>query len=427
MNRTPDVASRDGDPQRPIDTKRETFFFALVLTTFTVAASITLTLMPIVTSELQDSFAFSASQIGLLTSAYMVMFGVGALPMGLLGARWGGRALFLGAGLLAAGLVLFAFSRSYPWFLIARLLQGLGASAFVPVGNALIAQSVDRRRQDLALGVFGAGTGFGVVAALLIMPSVHGAGGYRAAFLTAAGIALVFVLTAVGHGVVRSRPRDVGADVSFVGLMRAVGTIALNRRLLLLILVNIGVTAIFVGVLTWTPSFLHDQRGTSLAVAAYLTAGLGVAQILGNVGGAAAMARWGKPFVICVGMIVLLLSVALIPFVPGVAAVFVCVVIAGFLTMALFPPILGSIPEIVPRMEQVGPANGFMNLTNLVATLLPPWLFGALLDAYGTGEGQRGYLWGYELLALFALLGATAGVFYLVARRRAGRRARAAE
>jgi MFS transporter, FSR family, fosmidomycin resistance protein len=406
-----------------IDTRSATIRLALALTIFTVVASISLSLMPIVASEMQDRFGFSASQIGLLTSVYMLTFGLGALPMGLLGARWGGWTLLLGAIVLTAGSVLFALSSSYPWFLIGRLLQGLGTSAYVPVSNALITRNVDRRHQDWALGVFGCGTGLGVVAALLIMPSIQAAGGYRAVFLTTAGIAVVFALVALVHRVVRSRPRDEGMDVSFVTLLRAVGAIALNRRLLLLVVINIGALAVFVGVLTWTPLFLHDQHGTSLAVAAYLTAGLGVAQILGNIGGAAAMARWGKPFVLSAGMIVMLIAIALIPFTPWVVAVFACVVVAGFLTMALFPAMLGSIAEVVPRLEQVGPANGFMNLTNLVATLFAPWLFGVLLDAYGTGEGEGGYLWGYLLLALFALLGAIAGVVYVVSRRRAGRHA----
>lgn len=391
---------------------------AFALTSFTVAASMALALMPIVTPELQDRIGLSSSQIGLLTSVFMMTFALGALPMGLVGARWGGLVLVIGGVLLAAGLVLFALLGSYPWFVVGRLLQGVGASAFVPVGNALIAQNVDRRYQPWALGVFGSGTGLGVVAALLIMPSIHAAGGYRAVFLVTAGIALAFSVVAGANKIVRSRPSQVVGDVSFVGLMRGIGAIALNRRLLLLILINIGVTASFVGLLTWTPSFLHDQRGASLAVAAYLTAGLGVAQILGNIGGAGAMARWGKPFVLSAGMIVLLVAVALIPFTPWVAAVFVWVVVAGFITMALFPPVLGSVPEIVPHLEQVGPASGFMNLVNPVATLLAPWLFGVLLDTYGTGEGDRGYLWGYELLALFALVGATAGVVYAVSSRR---------
>jgi ACS family hexuronate transporter-like MFS transporter len=405
-----------------IDTRRGTIRVALALTSFTVVASIALTLVPIAASEMQDRYGLSASQIGLLTSLYTLTFALGALPMGLLGARWGGRVLVLGAVLLAAGSVLFALCSSYPWFLIGRLLQGLGASAFVPVGNALIAHNVDRRYQAWALGVFGSGTGFGVVAGLLIMPSIQAAGGYRAVFLTTAGFAVAFASIAARHGVVRSRPRDMGADVSFVGLMRAVGAMALNRRLLLLVVVNIGSMAVFVGALTWTPSFLHDQRGTSLAVAAFLTAGLGVAQTLGNLVGAAAMARWGKPFVLCAGMVVMFISAALIPLVPGVVAVFACVVVAGFLTMALFPASLGSIAEVVPRLEQVGPANGFLNLGTLVGTILAPWLFGVLLDAYGTSKGERGYLWGYQLLALFALLGAIAATVYAMSRRRAGRR-----
>jgi fucose permease len=95
-----------------VATKRKIFQLALALTSFTVAASIALSAMPIVTSGLQDRFGFSASQIGLLTSVFMVTFAVGALPMGLLGARWGGLALVGGATLLTAGLILFALSDS---------------------------------------------------------------------------------------------------------------------------------------------------------------------------------------------------------------------------------------------------------------------------------------------------------------------------
>ena len=179
---------------------------------------------------------------------------------------------------------------------------------------------------------------------------------------------------------------------------------AVNRRLLLLILVNIGVMAIVVGLLAWTPLFLHDQRGTSLSVAAYLT---------GNLAGAAAMSRWGKPFVLAVGMGVMFLATALVPFVPGFVLVFACVTVAGFLTMAVFPAIIGSVAEVVDRPEQIGPATGFLNLTNIVGTWFAPWLFGVLLDSYGTAPGRSGYLLGYMLLALFPFLGTLAAVVYM--------------
>lgn len=404
-----------------LGTRRGAVLLALSLMLLMVAAGMCFSLMPIVTAEMQDRFGFSASQIGLLTSVFMLAFGLGAIPLGLAGARWGGRVLLAGTGLLALGTLLFAFTASYSWFLVGRLLQGVGAGGHVPVANALLAHAVGRRYQGWALGVFGCGHGVGVVAGLLILPSAQAAGGYRAAFLVTAGIATVFLMISSAHKVVRGLPPRMAADLSFTGLMRAVGTVALNWRLLLLIAMNLGVGAVFVGLITWTPSFLHDQRGASLAVAAYLSAGIGAAQILGNIFGAAAMSRWGKTLVLVVGMAVMLIATVLVPFAPGTAAVFVCVTVAGFLTMAMFPPLMGSIPEVVPRLEQVGPASGYLSTVNLLATLLTPWLFGVLLDSYGTAEGDRGYLFGYQFVALFALVGTLAAVGYAINRRRAGR------
>ena len=385
---------------------------------FMVANSVAMSLIPIVQDGLKTTFAFSSSQIGFLTSVFMLAFALGAIPMGLAAARWGGRTLIAGALIFAAGSVVFAVSASYEWFLAGRLLQGIGASTVIPVSNHLMAHIISPRRQARALGIFGTGHGLGVVAALLIMPSVQAAGGYRAVFLLTAAMGVALALVAATQRHIRAGVGERSAEGA-IGLLREVGSVATNRRLLLLAVINIGVMAIVVGILAWTPPFLHDQRGASLAVAAYLTAGVGVAQMLGNIAGAAAMARWGKPLVLLTGMVVMLVATALAPVVPGFAAVVACVVVAGFLTMVLFPAIMGSVPDIVRRRSQVGAASGFLNLTNLLGTLFAPWIFGVLLDRYGTGPTDRGYLAGYLWLALFPLLGSIAGAFYWATRRAA--------
>jgi MFS family permease len=403
----------------PIETRRGADRYAFSLMLFLLMSSIALSLVPIVRDQLQDApFSLSDSEIGLLASVFMLMFSVGALPAGVAAARWGGPTLLVGGVCLAAGSVLFALSSSYPWFLVGRFLQGAGGSAAVPVCNALIAHTISPSYRGRALGIVGCGHGLGVIAALLIMPSIQEAGGFRAVFLTTAGIALLFAAVAAAHREVRGRSHMGGSDSTFSGLLRTIKSVAGNRLLLLIFVVNIGVLAIFVGILTWTPAFLHDQRAASLAVAAYLTAGLGAAQVLGNAGGAMAMARWGKPAVIVGAMALMFLATILVPVVPGVGAVFVCVVVAGFLTMALYPAVLGSIIEIVPRLGQVGPATGYMSVVSLLGTMFAPWLFGALLDSYGTTEGRSGYLWGYLLLGLFALVGTAAAVAYMVLHRR---------
>ena len=387
---------------------------ALSLMLFMSMVSITMSLMPVVTTELENEFSLSGAQIGLLSSVFMLAWALGAIPMGLAAARWGGRTLILGACLLAVGSILFAFSSSYPWFVAGRFLQGVGGATVIPVSNPLLAQSISPRFHARCLGVFGLGHGLGVVAALLILPSVDKAGGYRAVFLVAAGIALLIALVGLAQKPVRARPEHLEGIPTFRELMRGVVAVATNRRVLLLSVVNIGVMAIVVGLLAWTPSFLHDQRGASLAVAAYLTAGIGLAQLIGNPVGASAMARWGKVSVLVGSLVLMMVVTALVPVAPGFVLPFACVTIAGFTTMAIFPAIFGSIPGIVARPEQVGVASGFVNLTNLAGTLFAPWLFGVLLDTYGTATGRHGYLLGYLFLALFPLLGTIAAVVYSV-------------
>jgi len=80
---------------------------------------------------------------------------------------------------------------------------------------------------------------------------------------------------------------------------------------------------------------------------------------------------------------------------------------------------MGSVPDIVRRRGQVGAATGFLNLTNLFGTLFAPWIFGVLLDTYGTGAQDQGYLAGYLWLALFPLLGTIAAAIFMATRRSA--------
>jgi predicted MFS family arabinose efflux permease len=383
-----------------------------------VSNSIAMSLVPIVRNQLQDGFGLSGAQIGLLTSVFMLAFGIGSIPAGLAVARWGGRTLMVGVVLFVVGGVVFATSSSYAGFLAGRMLQGLAGATIIPVTNHLFTHHLAPGRRARALGIFGSGHGVGVIAALLIMPSVQSAGGYRSVFLLTAGFGILLGLMAMFQAPVQARTHTYSREASLATTLRDVGAVAVNRRLILLAVINIGVMGVVVGILAWTPAFLQDQRGAGTAVAAYLTAAVGVAQLLGNIAGAAAMARWGKPFVLLTGMAVMVVFTALAPVVPGAALAIAFVIVSGFMTMVLFPAILGSVPDIVPQAKQVGSASGFLNLTNLLGTLLAPWVFGILLDRYGAASGQEGYLAGYLWLALFPFIGTIAGVAYMVGRHR---------
>ena len=190
--------------------------------------------------------------------------------------------------------------------------------------------------------------------------------------------------------------RDVGAS-----LARA----SRNRDVNLLGLFNAAGLAAGVGVLVWTPTFLTQEFGAGRDVAAALTAGLGLAELVGNPAGAAASTRWGKRRIIAISLVAMGLATLVLPFSPGLLAAFVVVCASGFFTMFYFAPMFSLVPEVVD-LRTVGAATGYMNVLGFAGSLLAPWLVGVLLD---TGAG---FTAGFLLLAAMGGLPAI-GVLFL--------------
>jgi predicted MFS family arabinose efflux permease len=391
--------------------------FSAVLMSFVALQTVGVVLIPVVAPQLQDRFGMSEAQIGLLTSAFALAVAVTAIPLGLATARWGGRTLFFAAALFLAGSLVFAAADSYPWFLVGRFIQGLGAGAGMPVGTALITRLVLPSFRHRAFGLFGAGTGLGAVVTLLVTPSVAAAGGYRAVFIVAAGFVVVLAAAAAASGAIRSRPGSAGVPVGIRTLGRALAHTARSPGVLLVGVMNLTVVAVVVGVLTWTPQFLHDQHGSSLAIAAYLTAAIGVAQTVGNPLGAMAASRWGTSAVLVAGLALMALATALVPIGPGLVGAFAAVLVTVFLAGALLPPSLAVVADVAHGNEAVGAATGLIGMLNVVGSMFAPWVFGLLLDKYGTRPGRPGYTAGYLMLAGFALAGAAGAVAYVLRRR----------
>jgi MFS family permease len=360
-----------------------------------------LSLIPVVADQLRVDFGYSDSQIGLLTSVFMLALGAVAIPWGLASARWGGRTIAFGLALGVGGSLLFAFSDSYAGFLAGRLIQGMGLGVILPAVGTVIPDAISPRLRGRAWGFFGTGHGLGVVLALLILPTIASAGGYRAVSFAVAGFITLFGALAVVQTPVHRKPSHCSDAVGPRDLARALGKTLANRQVLLLCLFNLAALAVGVGALVWTPEFMRAEFGASLSVSAYLTAGLGLAQLVGNPFGAVAMGRWGKKPVIVVCMLLMTGCIALVPFLSWLWVVFIFVTITGFLTMAYFSPVFAGIAEVVSTPPEVGAATGLLEVFGFVGALVAPWLFGLLLDTAG---GQTGYVAGYLMLAAISAL-----------------------
>jgi len=379
---------------------------AFTLMVFYLMSTLTLALMAVVTPELQEEFGFSASQLGLLTSVFMFAYGAIGIPAGVAAARWGGRVLAISCAFFVLGSLVFALSSSYAGFTLGRLLQGLGGGMVVPVSSPIIARFLRPEARNRGWGVFASGKGLGALVSLLAMPSVAALGGYRAVYLAAAVLSLVVGVVALAQKPVRAKPAETGEATSLPSLGRALGAVAVNRRVLLLGLFNAASLAVGTGVLIWTPAFLRAEYGTSVSVAAYLTAGLAIAQTVGAPAGAIGAVRWGRMPVIAGSMIAMTIATALVPVVGTMLAVFVVVMLVGLFSLAYFSPRFAMIPEVVARPEHVGPASGLINALGFVISMLAPWLFGLALDR------GFGYSAGYLVLAAFGAAGVIGALFF---------------
>jgi len=383
---------------------------ALALTSFLLMSALTLSLMPVVTGELRDSFHLSDAQIGLLTSVFMGLYGAAGILSGIGASRWGGRLLGVSCACFVVGSVVFALSSGFPGFVVGRALQGIGGGMVVATSNPVIARALPPERLGRAWGIVGCGFGVGTLVALFVMPPIQSAGGYRAVFLTTAGLGFLAGSAALAQKAVRALPRHTEGATTFRGLAFSLAAVVTNHRVIRLGLVNAAGLALGVGSVAWTPSFLQDVHLSSDTVSMYLIAGLGAAQIVGNMLGVVAFHRWGKFSVLMWGAAFATLPIAIAGLMPGAVPVAAMVIISGFFGMYYFPAMLAYVPEVVRKPEQVGPGTGIITLTGFIGSLLAPWLFGLILDHGAQSRGA--YTAGFLMLGAFGLAGLVGLAFF---------------
>jgi MFS family permease len=406
--------------RRPVlvETRRGADVLAVTLMFVFLTGAVTLSLLPVVTNELSATLGLTDAQIGLLTTVFMGFYGVAGITSGIGAARWGGRLIAVSCGCFVAGSLIFGLSAGMAGFLVGRAIQGLGGGMVVATCSPVLAHALPPARLGRAWGILGSGWGLGTVAALLIMPSIQSAGGYRAVFLTTAALGFAVGVAAVLQKPVRALPDHPEGTTTFAGLAKATGAVITNRRVVILGIINAAALAIGVGVLQWTPQFLQDIHGSTQAVSVYLVAGLGAAQLMGNPLGAGASARWGKYGVIVWSILAMVIATAAVGISPGAAVVFVLVLLSGFFSMTYFPAMISYLPEVVAKPWQVGPATGLNTAMGFAGSMIAPWLFGLFLDIGGRSQGA--YIAGYLMLAAFGIAALVGMVFFWRRRPQAG-------
>ena len=107
---------------------------------------------------------------------------------------------------------------------------------------------------------------------------------------------------------------------------------------------------------------------------------------------------------------VMAVAAVLTAIVPGISLVFGTVLVVGFFSMFFFPAMMGYLPEIVKKPEEVGPATGITAVMGFTGSLVAPWVFGVLLDV--GHRSTSAYFECFLVLAAFALAALLGMLFF---------------
>jgi MFS family permease len=143
---------------------------------------------------LRHQFALSDTQLGGLSTVFIVLYAVAGLPLGRLADTWSRRKLLAIGVAVWAGLTgLGSLAASYALLAASRLGVGIGEAVCAPAANSWIGDLVPAARRARAMAGFMMAVPVGVMLSAAITGPVAEAHGWRIALAIAAVPALILV------------------------------------------------------------------------------------------------------------------------------------------------------------------------------------------------------------------------------------------
>ena len=167
----------------------------------------------VVAEPIRKEWDLSDVQLGLVLSAFTIVYAVAGLPLGRL-ADTTSRKKIMGFGLMAWSLLTGATGAawSYASFFIVRLLVGVGEASYAPAATSMIGDLFPANKRSRAIGIFMLGLPIGLVLAFFTIGAmVQAFGSWRAPFLIAMipGIILavcMFFIREPARGAAEAKP-----------------------------------------------------------------------------------------------------------------------------------------------------------------------------------------------------------------------------
>ena len=141
---------------------------------------------------LVDSYGFTELQLGLLSTAFNISWGLSSIPIGKLTDRVGKKPMLMVSWVMAMiSLLGFLTFRSFPAFLFFEVVRGLDPSFWVPAWMALISEKVSSERLSTALGKIDATARLAMIPAPWLGGLLYEAWGFGAPLAVQLGCLLI--------------------------------------------------------------------------------------------------------------------------------------------------------------------------------------------------------------------------------------------
>jgi MFS family permease len=345
--------------------------------------------LPPVLPVLKTELGLTHTQSGLLETAYLIGYIISKLPAGTLSEKYGPRKI-LAASMIGYGASTFlvAYAQGFIHIFTLRFLVGLFQGVHLPVANALLSDRFGDK-QSRAIGFNESGANVGNTLAFPVAVSILSVWGWRTAFMVLSFPA--FLLSIATLVLMKDEVVVTEKIEKEEGILRdylwVLVPYALSHATYNLVLRT---------TFTFTPSFLVEFKGMTVAAAGFMSMVLPAAGIFAKMSSGFIVERTGAKNAICGSSAlsaVFLLSLVVF---PGTGFLALNLLVLG-LTLYSFSPIIyssttSSLPSGLKAMG-LGLVTMFGNIVGAVSTSV----VGALIDA-------RGYEFTFYAIAVTTLL-----------------------
>lgn len=382
--------------------------------------------LSIANHSVAGELGLSASQMGLLLSAFALPYALSQLPIGVMVDRFGAR-LMLGLGMfvwsvaqLAGGLV-----QSLQQFLIARVFLGIGEAPQFPASAKVVSEWFALRDRGAPTGLFAAATTLGPGLAPPILTIAMLTLGWRGMFIA---MGVVGIAISIGwYAIYRNRNSlslDT-ADVAYLTEGQAAEGVPRHltwpewRRLFTMrttwgmVLGNIGIIYMVWLYLAWLPAYFEHERHLSVARTGWIVS---VPYIFGTIGvllsghvadrllrrGLAPLASRKWP--LCIGLLGGAAFTIPAAYTPSTTLAVVYICAAMFFVQMASGSAWALVTVVAPR-HQVASLSSIQNFGGYLGGSLAPLVTGIVIDR------THSFV---QALLISAGVAAAAAVIYLV-------------